>query len=105
MPDKRTYRKLRVQLSESDRQQVQTLLRTGYESARVLRRVTVLSLLDKGESASRISALLEVSPTTVRSIGRRYNEGGLDMAIYDHMGAEGSEDAKERVSGLQQRLV
>jgi hypothetical protein len=84
MPDKRPYRKLRVQLSEEDRQQAQTLLRTGHESARVLRRLTVLSLLDKGESASRISALLEVSPTTVRSIGWRYNEGGLAMAIYDH---------------------
>jgi hypothetical protein len=93
MPDKRSYRKLRVQLSEEDRQQAQTLLRTGHGSARVLRRVFILSLLDKGESASRISALLEVSPTTVRSIGWRYNEGGLSMAIYDHIGAEVSEDA------------
>jgi hypothetical protein len=104
MPDKRPYRKLRVQLSEEDRQQVQTLLRTGHGSARVLRRVIVLRLLDKGESASRISALLEVSPTTVRSIGWRYNEGGLSMAIYDRIGAAVSEDAKERVPGPQQGL-
>jgi hypothetical protein len=83
---KRPYRKLRVQLSEEDRQQVKTLLRKGHELARVVRRATILSLLEKGERVSRISELLEVSPTTVRSIGWRYNEGGLAEAIYDRWG-------------------
>ena len=83
MTEKRPYRKLRVHLSEENRQQVQVLLRTGREPARVLRRATILSLLDKGERASRISELLDVSPTTVRSIGWRYHEGGLPRAIYD----------------------
>ena len=83
---KRPYRKLHLRLSDKDRNQVKELLRRGHESARVLKRVAILSLLDKGERVSRISVLLDVSPTTVRSIGWRYNEGGLAEAIYDHWG-------------------
>jgi hypothetical protein len=83
---KRSYRKLRMRLSDEDRNLVQKLLRKGHESARVLKRVAILSLLDKGERVSRISVLLDVSPTTVRSIGWRYIEGGLAEAIYDRWG-------------------
>ena len=83
MTTKRSYRKLHLQLSDADREQVKTLLRSGHEPARVLKRAAILNLLDKDERVSRISKLLDVSPTTVRSIGWRYYEGGLAEAIYD----------------------
>ena len=80
---KRPYRKLRLQLSSEDQKQVQTLLRSGYNSARVLKRIAILNLLDKGESAKTVSRLLDVSPTTVRTIAQRYLQDGLDEAIFD----------------------
>lgn len=83
----RPYRRLRVHLSQEDRQHVRKLLRTGHEPARVLSRVFILRLLDKGEKVSDVSRLLEVSPTTVRSIGQRYMEKGLQAAIYDRLHA------------------
>ena len=86
---RRPYRKLRVQLSEDDRKQVTALLRNSREPARVLKRVEILRLLDKGEQASTVSRLLDASPTTVRNIGQRYNDMGLDGAIYDHYRSRG----------------
>lgn len=83
MRPKRVYRKLHVQLSEADRRRVRDLLRKGCEPARVMKRLFILSLLDKSEKATRVSRLLEVSPTTVRAIGQRYVEEGLEGAIYD----------------------
>ena len=81
---KRSYCKLRLQLTQTDREWVKELLRKSHEPARVFRRVTILSLLDKGESARMVSRLLDVSPTTVRTIARRYLQDGLGAAIYDH---------------------
>lgn len=83
MRPKRSYRRLHVQLRAADRQRVRDLLRRGYEPARVLKRVAILNLLDKGETASSVSRLLDVSPTTVRKVGLRYVEAGLEDAIYD----------------------
>jgi hypothetical protein len=83
MTNKRSYRKLRLRLSDTDREQVRTLLRNSREPARVLKRAAILSLLDKDERVRRISKLLDVSPTTVRSIGWRYQAGGLGEALYD----------------------
>ena len=83
MKPKRPYRKLRLQLSDEDRQQVHALLRKGSMPARVLKRMSILNLLDKGKSAMQVGQLLDVSPTTVRSTARRYLQGGLDNAIHD----------------------
>jgi hypothetical protein len=83
MTQRRTYRRLRVRLTDDDRTQVIALLRNSREPARVLKRVEILSLLDKGEPVSTVSRLLDVSPTTVRNIGYRYIDMGLEGAIYD----------------------
>jgi hypothetical protein len=80
---KRTYCKLRLKLSPADRERTRVLLRRGREPARVLKRVSILSLLDKGASANTVSRWLDVSPTTVRAIARQYLQGGLDAAIFD----------------------
>lgn len=83
MIPKRPYRKLRLQLSDEDRQRVHALLRKGSMPARVLKRMLILNLLDKGKSAISVSHLLDVSPTTVRAIAQRYLQEGLDEAIRD----------------------
>jgi len=84
MTQRRPYRRLRVHLTEDDQKLVTDLLRRSREPARILKRVAILSLLDKGEPVSTVSRLLDVSPTTVRNIGHRYIDMGLQGAIYDH---------------------
>jgi hypothetical protein len=83
MTPKRPYRKLRLQLSDDDRQRVHALLRKGFMPARVLKRMSILNLLDKGKSALKVSQLLDVSPTTVRAVAQRYLQEGLEEALRD----------------------
>ena len=78
---RRSYRRLKVALRKRDRERVRALLRKGELSARVLRRAEILQMLDKGWTAGEIEDALEVSPTTVRRIGRRYLKEGLESAL------------------------
>ena len=78
---KQRYDRLDLHLKSRDRQKVSSKLRQGVESARVLTRARILQLLDSGESTERTAELLQVSATTVRRIGWRYVEEGLDAAL------------------------
>ena len=51
---RRPYRRLRVHLRADDRKQVTALLRHSHAPARVLKRVAILSVLDKKEQVSGI---------------------------------------------------
>jgi putative transposase len=92
------YRKLRVQLTWRHRKKLKELLRAGVQSVRVVRRALVLSQLDQGESASQVAAALQLSEKAVREIGWRYNQQGLDRALYDNPrpGAKPLLDSDER---------
>ena len=53
------------------------MLRKGQESARVLRRASILRQLDDGQKVAQVSANVDVARKTVRAIARRYEEEGL----------------------------
>lgn len=59
------------------------MLRRGRESARVLRRALILRQLDQGQRAAQVAANVGAGATTVRAIARRYEEEGLDAALYE----------------------
>jgi len=69
-----SYHRVHVQLKRKDRQQVAEMLTKGRESARVLRRASILRQLDHGQKAAQVAANLGVASKTVRAIGRRYEE-------------------------------
>lgn len=96
------YRKLRVRLPWRHRRRLKELVRAGVQSVRVVRRALVLSQLDQGEAASQVAAGLHLSEKAVREIGWRYNEQGLERALYDkpRPGAKPLLDSDER-----QRIV
>lgn len=75
--------RVQVRLSRKDRQRVGEMLRKGRESARVLRRASILSHLDQGQKITRIAANLGVVRKTVRTIARRYQQEGLDSALHE----------------------
>src|SRR4051794_30882733 len=96
------YRKLRVRLAWRHRKKLKKLARAGVQPARVVCRALALNRLHEGESASQVAVALQLSAKAVREIGWRYNEQGLDRALYDkpRPGARPLLDSDER-----QRIV
>jgi len=78
-----TYHRVRVQLGKRDRKQIAEMLNKGRESARVLRRALILRQLDQGGRATQVAGNVGVAPKTVRAIARRYEEEGLEPALYE----------------------
>ena len=78
------------------------MLSKGQESARVLRRASILRRLDVGQRVTQVAENAGVAPKTVRVIARRYEEGGLDAALY-----EKPRPGQARVlnAGQRQRIV
>jgi len=78
-----SYHRVHVQLKREDRQQVYGMLTKGRESSRVLRRASILRLLDGGQKAAQVAASVGVAAKTVRAVARRYEEEGLESALYE----------------------
>lgn len=79
----RTYRRLSVRLSKRDRDELRELLRRGIQPVRTVLRALALLQLDAGQAASEVAGNLQLTAKAVREIGRRYEDGGLDQALYD----------------------
>ncbi|MBD3855773.1 MAG: helix-turn-helix domain-containing protein [Acidobacteria bacterium] len=79
----RTYRRLSVRLSNSDREELRELLRRGIQPVRTVLRALALLQLDVGQVASEVGTNLQLTAKAVREIGRRYEDGGIERALYD----------------------
>lgn len=97
-----TYHRLYVQLGRGDRRRLAAMLAKGREPARVLRRASMLRQLDQGQTAAQVADNAGVARKTVRAIARRYEEQGLDSALY-----EKPRPGKQRAldAGQSQRIV
>ena len=100
--DMQSYHRVHVQLKRKDRQQVAEMLTKGRESARVLRRASILRQLDSGQKAAQVAASVGVAAKTVRAVARRYEEEGLESALY-----EKARPGKQRALdvGQSQRII
>ena len=78
-----SYHRVHVHLRTKDRRQVSGMLTKGRESARVLRRASILGQLDRGQKAAQVAASVGVAAKTVRAVARRYEEQGLESALYE----------------------
>src|SRR5450759_2667560 len=79
----RAYRRLRVRLSKSDRQKLDDILSGGIQAVRVVLRALTLWQLHADKSVSEVAVSVRLTPKAVREIGRRYEDSGLDQALYD----------------------
>jgi len=79
----RAYRRLYVRLPKRHRDKLDGLLRGGIQQVRVVLRALTLSQLHQGKPASEVAANVRLTPKAVREIGRRYEDVGLDRALYD----------------------
>ena len=68
---------------KTDRLKVKKLVSSGIESVRVIKRAQVLLLSNEKKPSPIIAQYIGVSPETARRIIHRYNEGGLEHALYE----------------------
>jgi Winged helix-turn helix len=97
-----SYHRVHVQLGKKNRQQLAGMLTKGREAARVLRRALILRQLDQGQKAAQVADNVGVAAKTVRAIARRYEEEGLESALY-----EKARPGKQRAldPGQSQRII
>lgn len=97
-----SYYRVHVQLSRRDRKRIAEMLNKGRESARVLRRASILRQLDRGQTAAQVADNVGVAPKTVRVIARRYAEEGREAAL-----CEKPRPGQRRVldAGQSQRII
>ena len=59
------------------------LLSGGVQQVRVVLRALALLQLAKGASAPQIAKVVPLTAEAIRGIGRRYQQGGLERALYE----------------------
>ena len=74
---------LRLKVSKKDQTALKKLLGGGVEQVRVTLRAVALQRLGEGMSAPQIAAVLPLTRQSVRNLARRYQQGGLERALYD----------------------
>src|SRR5690349_14892212 len=74
---------LSIDVAAKDQKEIAKLLSGGVQQVRVVLRALALLQLAKGNSAPRIASLVPLTPQAIRNIGRRYQHGGLDAALFE----------------------
>ena len=74
---------LRIEVSTKDRKELRKLLSGGVQQVRLALRAVALLQLARGVSAPRIAGMVPLTAQAIRKIGHRYQEGGLERALYE----------------------
>jgi transposase len=93
---------LRINLLKNDRKELEQLLHDGIQQVRVILRALSLLMLADGDSAPQVARAVRLTPQTMRNLTRRYEQHGLERALYDKArpGAARVLDQKQ-----QQRII
>jgi putative transposase len=77
-------KRLEITLTPRDRQQVEQLLGgAGVQSVRTVIRALALLQMDQGQATPAVAANLMLSARAVWQIGKRYQQGGIERALFD----------------------
>ena len=74
---------LSVNIAPKDQRELAKLLSGGVQQVRVVLRALALLQLAKGASAPQIANIVPLTAQAVRNIGHRYQQGGLERALYE----------------------
>lgn len=77
------YKKYTIQLTDSEREELRVITRSGTNKARVITRARALLLADEGNSHSLVAETCEITEVTMSRLARRFSEGRLPKALYD----------------------
>jgi hypothetical protein len=70
-------------LNDQDKQELRQMLSGGIQQVRVVLRALALLQLDAGLSAPRVSRTVPFTAHAIRTIGKRYQEFGLERALFE----------------------
>jgi len=76
-------RALRIEVTKKDQKELKKMLGGGVQRVRTVLRALALVQLGKGVSAPRIAEAVPLTPQAIRKVGHRYEEGGLDRALFE----------------------
>lgn len=91
----------RVELNQSERSELTTLLSGGKHAARKLKRAQILLAADSGASDEEIAMRVVVGGSTVTRTKRRFVEGNLEHALAE----QPRPGAKRKLTGRQEALL
>lgn len=74
---------LRVPVTKRHQHKLRKLLSGGVQQVRVVLRALALLHLARGTSAPQIATVIPMTAQAIRKLGHRYQDGGLDRALYD----------------------
>jgi transposase len=74
---------LSIDIAPKDKKELATLLSGGVQQVRVVLRALALLQLAKGASAPQIANVVPLTAQAIRNIGHRYQQGGLERALYE----------------------
>ena len=80
---KRRKNQVVVRLKERDFERIEEMLSKGKASAREIRRGLILRMMHQGKTGPKAADAVGVMAKTARDIAHRYNEGGLELSLYD----------------------
>jgi transposase len=72
-----------VGLKKADREKLSDVLGSGLQPVRTVLRALTLGHLHEGKSVSEVASIVRLTSKAVREIGRRYDDAGLEQALYD----------------------
>ena len=75
--------RLEITLTPKDRQQLEQLLSGGLQAVRTVKHALALLEMDQGQSTPAVGVNLMLSAKAVWQIGKRYQQGGLERALFD----------------------
>ena len=70
-------------LKPQDQKELRQMLSGGVQQVRVVLRGLALLQLGEGLSAPKVSRTVRFTPQAIRTIAKRYREGGLERALYE----------------------
>jgi len=76
-------KKHQVSLSDKELNELRSLVKKGKQSARTITRARILLLANSGKTDKNIRETLDLSQWTPQNVRRKYNEGGVERALYD----------------------
>jgi len=87
-----------VRLSKQDRQEINRLLSGGRQPVRTVLRALALRQLADGQTIRKVAASVGLTPKTVWLTSQRYQQGGLERALYERArpGSAALLDAQQR---------
>ncbi len=93
---------LSIHIAPKDQRRLEDLLSGGVQQVRVVLRALALLQLAKGVSAPRIAGVVPFTPQAIRKVGHRYQQGGLERALYER-GRPGPAEVLE--DSQKQRII